>query len=91
MDKTKIVIEEQEYNNLISIAKNYDDLILTTKGYAYDSLCFRYIAARDAQMRADIAEDRKYGGFKEDKIRCIAERDKMRFFEILNDLIGEHT
>ena len=76
---------------LIAKEQYYDNLLLAAKGYGYDSLCFRYIMARDAQMRAEIAEDRKNGGFKEDKIRDRAERDKMRFFQILNDLIGEHT
>ena len=69
----------------------YDNLLLAAKGYGYDSLCFRYIMARDAQMRAEIIEDRKKGGSKEDHIRSLAERDKMRFFQILDELIGEHT
>ena len=76
---------------LIAKEQHYDNLLLAAKGYGYDSLCFRYVMARDAQMRAEIAEDRKNGGFKEDNIRAQAKRDEMRFFQILDDLIGEHT
>ncbi len=61
------------------------------KGYGYDSLCLRYTIARNAQMELELIEDkRNTGGMKQDKIRALAERDKMRFYEILNDLIGEH-
>ena len=61
------------------------------KGYGYDSLCFRYAIARETQMMYEIAQDRKEtGGHKENNIRSRAERDKMRFYQILDDLIGEH-
>ena len=59
-------------------------------GYAYDSLCLRYTMARNAQMELELMEDKRItGGFKQDAVRKRAERDKMRFYEILDDIIGE--
>lgn len=57
------------------------------KGYGYDSLCLRYKIAREAQMRAEIHN--KYEG---DRYRAqrAADRDMMRFYQILDELIGEH-
>ena len=57
------------------------------KGCGYDSLCLRYNIARDAQARAEAHSIYQLNPEKSYKM---AERDKMRFYEILNDLIGEH-
>lgn len=59
--------------------------------YIYDSLCFRYIIAREKAALYEFEEARKAGkthdkGYYLD----LAKRDAMRFTEILNDLIGEH-
>ena len=60
-------------------------------GYAYDSLCLRYTMARNAQMELELMEDKRItGGYKQDAVRARAERDKIRFYEILNDVMGEH-
>lgn len=68
------------------------ELIKKVKGYGYDSLCLRYKMARDAQMQFELMEDKKLtSGMKQDGIRARANRDEMRFYEILNDLIGEHN
>ena len=77
-------------NELIIKSQSYDALLTKTKGYGYDSLCLRYKIARDAQMQLELMEDKKLtGGMKQDAIHSRAERDKMRFYEIANDLIGE--
>lgn len=66
------------------------ELIKKVKGYGYDSLCLRYNTARDAQMQLELMEDKRItGGMKQDAIRRRAERDKMRFYEIADDLIGD--
>lgn len=66
------------------------ELIKKVKGYGYDSLCLRYKMAREAQMQLELIEDKKLtGGMKQDAIRRIAERDKMRFYEIADELLGE--
>lgn len=66
------------------------ELIKKVKGYGYDSLCLRYNMARDTQMQLELMEDKRItGGMKQDAIRRRAERDKMRFYEIADDLIGD--
>ena len=57
------------------------------KGYGYDSLCLRYNIARDAQARYEMTNIYRHNP---EKAMDIAKRDKLRFYEILNDLIGEH-
>ena len=70
---------------------DYNNLMIKTRGYAYDSLCLRYTMARNAQMELELMEDKRItGGYKQDAIRSRAERDKIKFYEILNDVIGEH-
>lgn len=57
------------------------------KGYGYDSLCLRYKIAREAQMRAEIHNKYEGDGYRAQRA---ADRDMMRFYEILDELIGEH-
>jgi hypothetical protein len=57
------------------------------KGYGFDSLCLRYKIAREAQARYEA--HCLYNGDMEASMR-IARRDMLKFYEILNDLIGEH-
>ena len=59
------------------------------KGYAFDSLVFRYEKARDEQMRYEQIEERKKGG-DGSRAKARADRDKMRFIQILDDVIGDH-
>lgn len=56
------------------------------KGYIYDSLVFRYMKARDAQTELEIKKE----GLTYEKAKSRADRDKMRFIQILNEAIGEH-
>ena len=56
------------------------------KGYGFDSLCLRYNMARDAQAEWEISRHRK----DPESALKLAQRDKMRFYQILDDLIGEH-
>lgn len=55
------------------------------KGYGYDSLCLRYNIARDAQAEYEI----RFKKVEPSKAYDMAKRDKMRFYSILDDLIGE--
>lgn len=57
------------------------------KGYQYDSLVYRYIRAREKQ-----AEYEYIYGKTSDRTTCDerANRDIMRFCQILNEVIGEH-
>ena len=57
------------------------------KGYQYDSLVYRYIRAREAMAEWEWERDRNHDRewyFKQ------ANRDIMRFCQILDEAIGEH-
>lgn len=58
------------------------------KGYQYDSLVYRYIRAREAMAELEYARDHTH-----DRLHyySIAQRDIMRFCEILDEVIGERT
>ena len=61
------------------------------KGYQYDSLVFRYIIAR--KQMAEYERLKFKGGYppkENDFYDKQANRDIMRFCEILNEVIGEH-
>ena len=65
--------------------KDLENIEKKIKGYGYDSLCLRYNIARDAQAEYEIRYRRK----DPEKAYEMAKRDKMRFYQILEDLIGE--
>ena len=57
------------------------------KGFQYDSLVYRYIRAREAMAQWEWERDHTYERawyFKQ------ANRDIMRFCQILDEIIGEH-
>ena len=75
-------------------ADAYDDLLIHSKGFAYDSLIYRF---KDYQSRAFQMEviDYKYKhntGEQEAReyVRARHDRDLMRFIQILDEVIGEH-
>jgi hypothetical protein len=84
-------------NNLkekLDKAHAYDDLIIHTKGFAYDSLIYRF---KDYQSRAFQMEviDYKYKHNASEQeareyVRDRHDRDLMRFIQILDEVIGEH-
>lgn len=67
--------------------KELQELEKKLKGYGYDSLCLRYNIARDAQARYEA--NNLFHGDMERSMRA-AQRDKIKFYQILDDLIGEH-
>ena len=83
-----------DFKDLIQKEQSYNNLIITTKGYAFDSLVFRF---KDYQSRAFQSEVNDYK-YKHNcpeveariKIQDRHDRDLMRFIEILNEMIGEH-
>lgn len=56
------------------------------KGYIYDSLVFRYMKARDAE--AELERLTQKVSYETSVTR--ANRDKMRFMEVLNEIMGTH-
>ena len=83
-----------DFKDLIQKEQSYNNLIITTKGYAFDSLVFRF---KDYQSRAFQSEVNDYK-YKHNcpeveariKIQDRYDRDLVRFIEILNEMIGEH-
>lgn len=75
-------------------ADAYDDLMIHTKGFAFDSLVYRF---KDYQARAFQAEvvDFKYKHNcseieARERVRDRHNRDLMRFIQILDEAIGQH-
>lgn len=88
---------EKEYKNLNTIidaiVKMPEDIDKKVKGYGYDSLCLRYRHAREAQARLEYIKARRDGDMRHDESYYMSQatRDCVRFYQILDDLIGEHN
>ena len=84
--------------NLVEKARAYDDLLVTAKGFAYDSLCLRYKEAREKQAYYEamyLAKDSNSKFFHDlqgafDYAKNKADRDNVAFFRVLDQFIGEH-
>ena len=83
------IIKNMEENNT-----QHDELLKYTRGYAFDSLVYRF---KDYQARAFQSEVNDLKLRKnlieieaKDRIKRSHERDLMRFIEILDDVIEEH-
>lgn len=84
---------------LKSIINNYKNYVKTLnennnndkklKGYQFDSLAYRYIRAREQMAEYEYIKD---SSKKNDKAyyRQQANRDIMRFCQILDEVIGDH-
>jgi len=79
MDENKVIEVFDYYNNKEGHEKHL-------KGYMYDSLVYRYQLARFTQ--ADLEAQNDCTSIKEE--RKYAQRDIMRFIQILDEAIGEH-
>ena len=84
----------EQLKNILNKSHEYDQLIVSTRGFAFDSLVYRF---KDYQARAFQAEviDYKYKHNASEidarmKVRERHDRDLMRFIQILDSVIGEH-
>lgn len=84
--------------NIKEININNDNINVTfntkEKDYLYDSLCYRYIRAREQMAEYEYLRDYQSNKkFSNDwtVYRQRANRDIMRFCQILNEAIGEHN
>jgi len=68
--------------------------MITTRGYAFDSLVFRFKDYQSRAFQSEVNEYKcKYNCPEVEariRIRDRHDRDLMRFIEILNEMIGEH-
>ena len=84
----------EQLKKMLDKSRDYDNLIISTKGFAFDSLIYRF---KDYQNRAFETEvnDYKYKHRcsqmeARDRVRTMHNRDLMRFIQILDSVIGEH-
>lgn len=87
-------MSEKTLRQTLDKAHAYDDLIVHTKGFMFDSLVYRF---KDYQSRAFPIEviDYKYKHNcseidARERIKDRHDRDLMRFIQILDEAIGEH-
>ena len=83
----------KSYKNIKDI-KAYDELLITTRGFAFDSLIYRFKNYQERAFQCEVA-DYKYRHNCSDfeargKIQDRHNRDLMRFIQILDSIIEEH-
>lgn len=83
-----------QLKNILDKANSYDNLMVHTKGFMFDSLVYRF---KDYQARAfqmEVIDYKNKHNVSEldarNVIRDRHDRDLMRFIQILNEAIGEH-
>ena len=84
----------KQLKEMLDKSRDYDNLVISTRGFAFDSLVFRF---KDYQARAFQSEviDYKYKHNSSEiearqRVKDMHNRDLMRFIEILDGVIGEH-
>ena len=73
----------------------FDEYNKNCKGYMYDSLCYRYQLARYKACEAEAMDLVITKGMSKREAEAMArktcERDCLRFYQILDEAIGEHN
>lgn len=89
MNLKEMIDKAYKYDNSLEFFEKREK---HTKGYIYDSLCYRYQLARYKAMEMDINTFAIDLGLKEaqKKAKELYERDCLRFYQILDEAIGEH-
>ena len=87
-------MNNNKLKELLNKSEDYDTLIISTRGFAFDSLVYRF---KDYQARAFQSEviDYKYKHTTSEvearqRVKDMHNRDLMRFIQILDSVIGEH-
>ena len=72
-----------------------NEYTINCKGYMYDSLCYRYQLARYKACEAEAIDLVMTKGMSKREAEAMArkacERDCLRFYQILDEAIGEHN
>ena len=86
-----IIKTDEIFDRIIKEANKYNKKY---KGYMYDSLCYRYQLARYKACEADAMDLVMTKGMSKREAEAMArktyERDCLRFYQILDEAIGEH-
>ena len=87
-------MSKQLLKEMLNKSYDYDQLVISTRGFAFDSLVFRF---KDYQARAFQSEviDYKYKHKVSEvearqRVKDMHNRDLIRFIQILDSVIGEH-
>lgn len=76
------------------LAESIEAVQIHTKGFAYDSLIYRFKEYQFKAFQAEVIDYKYRRNCSEiearNKIQERHDRDLMRFIEILNEVIGEH-
>ena len=97
MPDLKPTIKADEIFNQLKkdINDAFDEYNKNCKGYMYDSLCYRYQLARYKACEADAMDLVITKGMPKREAEAMArktcERDCLRFYQILDEAIGEHN
>lgn len=92
-DEDLVIITLEEYEFLTSLKEARDEGNKHLKGYIFDSLVFRFKEALErgtnirVQKLIDLGQTKGEAFIKATKEN---QRDEMRFFQILDEAIGEH-
>ena len=90
-DLEPIIKTDETFDRIIKEANEYTK---KCKGYMYDSLCYRYQLARYKACEADAIDLVMTKGMSKREAEAMArkacERDCLRFYQILDEAIGEH-
>ena len=87
-------MSENGIKKMIEKSNSYDQLLITTKGYAFDSLIFRFKEYQAKAFEPEVIEFQHMRNCSDTearkKVRDRHNRDLMRFIQILDNVIGEH-
>ena len=90
-DLEPIIKTDERFDRIVKEANEYNK---KCKGYMYDSLCYRYQLARYKACEADAIDLVMTKGMSKREAEAMArktyERDCLRFYQILDEAIGEH-
>ena len=91
-DLEPIIKTDEIFDRIVKEANEYNK---KCKGYMYDSLCYRYQLARYKACEADAIDLVMTKGMSKREAEAMArktyERDCLRFYQILDEAIGEHN
>lgn len=84
-----------DFRNVIEKSQNYDNLLILTRGYAFDSLVYRFKDYQAKAFQTEVNDYRYKKQCSEDEARKTIkdrhDRDLLKFVEILDNIIGEHS
>ena len=87
-------MSEKSFKEMIEKSHNYDQLIITTRGFAFDSLIYRFKDYQSKAFQSEVVDYKYKHNCSEiearQKIQDRHNRDLMRFIQILDSVIGEH-